>query len=128
MHTPKYYPKYIITFIAAVRFVEDGARSPWEGEIEVYYGGQWDRVCNADWDINDAEVVCHELGFSGATSAEYSRATPGQSATVILDGALCVGTESHLLDCPRIVSLSNVTENCLGNYAGVTCISKQYTI
>jgi len=76
MHTPKYYLKYI-TFIAAVRFVEDGARSPWEGEIEVYYGGQWDRVCNADWDINDAEVVCHELGFSGATSAEYSRATPG---------------------------------------------------
>ena len=112
--------------VAAVRFVEDNVRSPWEGEIEVYYGRQWDRVCNADWDINDANVVCRELGFSGASSAEYARATPGGYAPVILDGALCVGTETHLLDCPRIVSLSSVTGNCLGNYAGVTCISKQY--
>ena len=105
--------------------MEDGVRSSWEGEIEVYYGGQWDRVCNADWDINDANVVCGELGFSGANSAEYSQARPGENANAILDGALCVGTEAHLLDCPRIVSLSNVTRNCLGNYAGVTCISKQ---
>ena len=94
----------------------------------MYYGGQWDKVCNADWDINDANVVCRELGFSGASSAEYSRATPGQNAAVILDGALCVGTETHLLDCPRIVSLSNVTSSCLGNYAGVTCISKRCTM
>ena len=105
--------------------MEDGVRSSWEGEIEVYYGGQWDRVCNADWDINDANVVCRELGFSGASSAEYSQARPGERASAILDGALCIGTEAHLLDCPRIVSLSNVTGNCLGNYAGVTCISKQ---
>ena len=115
--------EYLI--IAAVRFVEDGVRSAWEGEIEVYYGGQWDRVCNGNWDINDANVVCRELGFTGATSAEYSSATLENNATVILDGALCVGTEAHLLDCPHIVSLSDVTENCLGNYAGVTCISKR---
>ena len=85
-------------------------------------------MCNADWDINDANVVCRELGFSGASSSEYSRATPGRDAYAILDGALCVGTEMHLLDCPRIVPLSNVTTNCLGNYAGVTCISKQCTV
>ena len=119
----------VFVFCAApIRFFEDNIRSPWEGEIEVYYGGQWDSVCNADWDINDANVVCRELGFSGASSAEYSRATTGRQADVILDGALCVGTEDHLLDCPRIVSLSNVTRNCLGNYAGVTCIGKQYVM
>ena len=69
--------------------------------------------------------MCRELGFTGASSAEYSSATPGANASAILDGALCLGTETHLLDCPRIVSLSDVAENCLGNYAGVTCISKQ---
>ena len=109
--------------IAAVRFVEDGVRSLWEGEIEVYYGGQWDRVCNIDWDINDAEVVCRELGFTGASSAEYSNATH-MFDTAILDGALCTGEELHLLDCPRFVPLSNVTNDCLGNYAGVTCMCK----
>ena len=110
--------------LAAVRFLEDGVRSAWEGEIEVYYGGQWDRVCNSNWDINDAEVVCRELGFSGVTSAEYSRAIHGLRDTAILDGALCTGEELHLLDCPRFVPLSNVTNDCLGNYAGVTCMSK----
>ena len=109
---------------AAVRFVEDGVRSPWEGEIEVYYGGQWDRVCDIDWDINDAEVACRELGFFGVTSAEYSRATNYTFDTAILDGALCTGKELHLLDCPRFVPLSDVTNECLGNYAGVTCMSK----
>ena len=111
-------------FLAAVRFVEDSIRSPWEGEIEVYYDGQWDRVCNTDWDINDAEVVCRELGFTGTISAEYSKATHNFHASAILDGALCTGEELHLLDCPRFVPLSNVTTDCLGNYAGVTCMSK----
>ena len=114
----------VLLSLAAVRFLEDGVRSPWEGEIEVYYGGQWDRVCNIDWDINDAEVACKEIGFSGATSAEYSRAIHGVHAIAILDGALCTGEELHLLDCLRFVPLSNVTNDCLGNYAGVTCMSK----
>ena len=118
----------MILSLAAVRFVEDGIRSLWEGEIEVYYGGQWDRVCNIDWDVNDAEVVCRELGFTGAISAEYSRATNEIFDTAILDGAFCSGDELHLLDCPRFVPLSNVTNVCLGNYAGVTCLSKYFIL
>ena len=109
---------------AAVRFVEDGVRSPWEGELEVYYGLQWDRICSNGWDINDANVACRELGYSGATSAEYSGATHGQHATAILNGVMCTGTESLLIDCPRQFPLSYVNANCLGNYAGVTCMSK----
>ena len=58
------------------------------------------------------------------TSAEYSRATHDTFDIAILDGALCTGNELHLLDCPRFVPLSNVTNECLGNYAGVTCMSK----
>ena len=90
----------------------------------MYYGGQWDRVCNTDWDINDAKVVCQELGYAGTILAEYSRATHNFSTTAILNGALCTGEELHLLDCPRFFPLSNVTTDCLGNYAGVTCTSK----
>ena len=81
-------------------------------------------MCNFDWDINDAEVVCRELGFVGATSAEYARAAHNVFDTAILDGVFCTGEELHLLDCPRFVPLSDVTDDCLGNYAGVTCMSK----
>jgi len=114
----------LLYILAPIRFVEDNIRSPWEGTIEVYYGGQWDRVCSAWWDINDANVACQELGSLEATSGEYLEATHMDHATAILDGVLCTGTESHLLDCPRLIPLSNVTGNCLGSYAGVTCVGK----
>ena len=114
--------------LAGVRFVEDNVRSPIEGEIEVYYGGQWDRICNIDWDIDDAKVVCQELGFTGAISAKYSKATHKVYTTAILDGALCTGEEHQLIDCPRLVPLSNVTSDCSRNYAGVTCMSKCYAM
>ena len=85
-------------------------------------------MCDIDWDIVDAEVVCRELGFDGAISSLYSKATHETFDTAILDGALCTGEELHLLDCPRFVPLSNVTNDCLGNYAGVTCMSKYTSI
>ena len=57
-------------------------------------------MCDDLWGIDDANVVCNQLGFLGAMEA-VSRAGFGQgSGPIQLDNVQCVGNENSLADCP----------------------------
>ena len=92
-----------LTFLCtdgSVRLV--GVDSSSEGRVEVYYQGQWGTVCDDLWGLEDARVVCRQLGFPGAeravTAATYFSSGDGP---IFLDDVACTGSESQLSDCPH---------------------------
>ncbi|XP_062421924.1 galectin-3-binding protein B-like [Pungitius pungitius] len=70
-----------------------------DGRVEIYHEGQWGTVCDDDWDLAEAQVVCRQLRFPGAHSVvigkDYSKA-PGP---IWLDDLKCQGTENYLSTC-----------------------------
>ena len=90
--------------------------------MEIFHNGKWGTVCDDDWDMNDARVVCRHLGFPNVDSAPRSAHFGGGSGQIWLDDVGCSGSERSIFDCSH---RGWGVQNC-GHYedASVICSSK----
>ena len=102
--------------VSDVRLVGDN--STVEGRVEVLVDGMWGTVCVDFWDLDDALVVCHQLGYPSVIAARTTSFYGEGSFPFVMDDVNCVGNESRLQDCLFDI---HATDCSLTDVAGVVC-------
>ncbi|XP_017540647.1 antigen WC1.1-like isoform X2 [Pygocentrus nattereri] len=82
---------------------------PCSGRVEVLDAETWWTVCDADFDQQDAEVVCRELGCGLPVQVLGSAAFGRGEGQVWSEELWCRGNESDIHFCP---SSSSLKHNC----------------
>nr|CAB3263473.1 lysyl oxidase homolog 3 [Phallusia mammillata] len=77
-----------------------GGDEPTDGRVEVFHNGEWGTICDDDWNIDSASVVCRMVGYDGALEYVHSgKFGPGEG-NIWMDSVLCTGEEDNISDCP----------------------------
>ena len=78
-------------------------------------------VCNYNWDVIDAWVVCRQLGF--ANVKDFTKYYGGVSGLYSMYNINCIGNESSLAECAH-----DKQSGCYGRAAGVACSSSDESL
>ena len=105
-----------------------GSTLPYAGRVEVFYTGVWGAISSSNWDINDATVVCRQLGYSAGAEVALKNGVYGPvRGPVWITNLQCAGSESNVMECVHD-GLGNKTElQRRGNIASVICKESSFT-
>ncbi|NWW83221.1 LOXL3 oxidase, partial [Climacteris rufus] len=70
-----------------------------EGRVEVFYNDEWGTICDDDFTLGNAHVLCRHLGFVAATGWAHSAKYGKGVGRIWLDNVNCAGNEKSIGDC-----------------------------
>uniref|UniRef100_A0A8B9KVN1 Lysyl oxidase homolog n=1 Tax=Astyanax mexicanus TaxID=7994 RepID=A0A8B9KVN1_ASTMX len=70
-----------------------------EGRVEVFYSGEWGTICDDDFTLSNAHVLCRHLGFVEALSWSHSAKYGAGTGEIWLDNVMCSGSETSIDKC-----------------------------
>ena len=99
-----------------------GGTTEYEGNVEIFVNETWGFVCDDAWGMQDAQVVCNQLGITGDAEATLIGFFGNGVGTIHLDEVGCGGSEENLLEC----SHDGIGSHDCFNFeaAGVICTRK----
>lgn len=79
-----------------MRLVDGPSKS--EGRVEVKYRGIWGTICDDDFGLREARVICRQSGFNGTALVRKNKYRVG-TGQIWLDQVVCNGNETSIDDC-----------------------------
>ena len=86
--------------------------------VEIYYQQQWLPVYDDNWTLQDATVICNQLGYQTIVTQTLTCSPP--TTSVVISELICNGEDAAISQCN--IKVSNDTSSSLR--AGVICASK----
>ena len=62
-----------------------------KGYVQIFDNGKWKNICDPNWGVTEASIVCRQLGLVAVL--QFSNSTEGSS------NVTCTGKEKTLQDC-----------------------------
>ncbi len=102
-----------------------GLNSAFRGRVEFCHNNEWGTVCDDNFWMIDARVVCRQLGYSPDSAFRiYPNQIPDGNGTIWLDNVACIGTEARLQDCrANPIGVHNCGHN---EDVGVVCSTSKH--